>query len=175
MALASFLWVTRAHGGLAVGVAFFAIAGALAAVGAVAAWREGAAQAVAMLFLVCVVLSVALVPLPTRYYLRPSEETLALRQIWAAIPHDAPVAEYGMGYEYLYLKMNRPVLFAQKLDDLRDFLKGPGPRYLFTRMADLEEIRRLAARPLREVGTWRLDRRTAILLATEPAPSPAGT
>ena len=121
-----------------------------------------------MLFVVYAAVTVALRPVCVRQYWTPSSEAVALRDVARQIPRDAPVAAYQARYEYLYFKMDRPVVFAQNAEELRAFLAAPGRRYVVVKAKHARDVTRAASRPLRTIGSWRLRRSTVVLLCAEP-------
>jgi len=119
--------------------------------------------------------SVAAAGLVKSYYESPSQKLVPLRQVVAAIPAGAPVAELDVPYSYLFFKLNRPVVFAHNLDELRGFLAGVGTRCLIVKAEQVARVSELSAGELHTVGTWGAGRRQLTVLATVPsAPSGAG-
>jgi len=170
LAAVSYFWITRAHGATVLGVATCVVGAALAAYGAVSAFRLRMGRATEMLFLACAVLGAPAYPLVVRGFGAPLEEILGARQIVAHIPSGAPVAGYRVGDEYLYFKLNRPALFARTPEDLVLFLdefRESEPRYLIVRTEDVDQILLLAPRPLLKVGTWKVDGCTATVLTDQ--------
>ena len=161
-------WVAGARGGKAIGVAFLAIAAAFAAWGVVALLRTRTSQAVAMLFSGCVILNIFASSLLVPHYLKPSDELLPLRQIAEMIPRSSPLASYRVKEAYVHVKLNRPVVFAQNEEDLRQFLGGPGARYIIMDGKQVEAVAELSSRPLSEVFVARYDGREVAVLRTEP-------
>jgi len=125
-----------------------------------------------MLFAGCAVVSAAAVPLSTRYWREPMPAFATMRQIAKAVPRGGPVAAYGLGCEYLFFKLNRPVHYAQTLDELVDFVDGSGQCCVITDTADAEALARRVQKPLRTLGTWRMGR-TSVSVVVAGLPSSA--
>jgi len=170
MTVAVRYWIRLAHGGTTLGAAVFIGAGLMAAAGVVAVVLKRLELGVTVLFVTVLSLAVTALPLYTRYYVKPERSILAMQGIARKIPHGVPVAEYRMTNEYLYMRLNRPVIFIQRIEDVQPFLAQPGPRYLIVRTKTPEEVAKITARPLQEVGQWKVSGRiVTVLLAPGPA------
>ncbi|HUT34242.1 MAG TPA: hypothetical protein VNE39_12225 [Planctomycetota bacterium] len=107
-------------------------------------------------------------PLWIRYAAKPSRDVLAARELVRAIPEGAPVAAYALEDEHLYFKLNRAVVFARSPEEVRSFLDAPGPRCLITHAEQAATVRRLTARPLRQLLAWETQYHPGVLLLAEP-------
>jgi hypothetical protein len=171
LSAAPFYWASHAHAGKAIGAAVLTAAAACAAGGVVASWRGNLRRAVVALMTVVLIVTVVGRPLATDFYLRPPAVLNAIAQVSQTIPPGAPLAEHGVRYELLYLKMNRPVAFLDDEAAMQAFLQKDGERYLIAREEDVPAIEHLAGRPLKVIGKWPLGGKGEIptaVLATSP-------
>lgn len=169
MVVAVRYWTRLAQGGIALGAAILISAGSIAAAGAVAVVLRRLELAATALFVSVLLVAATGWPMYVRYYARPDPSILAMQQIARAIPPGVPVAAYKMPNEYLYVKLNRPVLFAQTVQAVESFLAEPGPRYLIVRTKTPEELAKIASGRLQKVGEWRFSRRIVTVFVASPA------
>ena len=164
--LAPFFWAALAPGGTVVAAMFFTVAALLAAYGVVAASRKRTARAVTMLFAIWALVAVAAFPLLTRYVIERPQGLSGLHRIAESIPAGAPLADYDAREEYLCFKLNRPIVFAQNKEDVRKFLHKEGSLYIILRPESVKEVQGLTEKPLREVGTWNVGRKSEVTVLT---------
>jgi 4-amino-4-deoxy-L-arabinose transferase-like glycosyltransferase len=147
-------WLLSKHAGKAAGVATAIVVCAAAAAGICFALRRAKTRAVGMLMVAAIVLAVSAVPVVERFIPRPAPEIEMSAQIAAAIPPGASIAEYGIGDEYLFFKLNRDVTFIHEKEELAEHLKKPGSLYLIVAKARLAEVQKMLSRPPTAVNNW---------------------
>jgi 4-amino-4-deoxy-L-arabinose transferase-like glycosyltransferase len=155
-------WVYFAHSGVAAGVLVMLLVAALAVAGLIMLRRHCITYAVGLLFASALVASAGLHPMLSEGVFQMVKKHEQMIEIAQTIPREGQVAAYDVHHEFLYFQLNRPVVFAQGLDDLGKFLEGDGIRYVITQEYHAQDVVGLAPRPIFAIHTWRLETITPI-------------
>jgi len=123
-----------------------------------AAYRGQIQTAVNILFVTVAIPCALYYPIMSRYYWQQNTETTVVSHIARKIPLGVPIAEYNVNCPLLYFTMNRPVSFLQDTEALSLYLKSPGRRFILLKSTETSQVNNLCSRPLREIGTWSLDK-----------------
>jgi 4-amino-4-deoxy-L-arabinose transferase-like glycosyltransferase len=150
-------WVAAAREHKAAGTVVFGVAFAIITASLLAALRRKPVRAAMGLLVSLCITAAAAYPFLIPGLMLPTGGTVEARAAAALIAPGAPVANYQAKDEYLYFKLARPIAFVYDVADLRDFLAGPGQRYVLTSVKGAPQIAGITSRPVRTIASYKYE------------------